>query len=162
VDALEAWDELERELFQTWQFLSGASNSDEAWTEYSDLSTGNQQKATRRLVRNRWVGTPAAPQPPKVFERLAHLTTIRDRIVHGRWHPIHDADDGPTEYIRLYDARGEFARPIDIEDEKRTLGRSRFYEPQLRDAEQQFRTAAREVFMAKNSMVGMRRQRGLS
>jgi hypothetical protein len=158
VDALEAWSDLERELFQTWQFLSGAPNSDAAWEEFSRRSTARQREMTVKLVRERWESTGAAHHIPDVFDRLAELTRTRDRIVHGRWHPIHDDHGDEPEYIRLYDARGEFARPINTDDEKRTLGRSRFYDRELRHAERQFRTAARDIFLAKNSMVSMRRR----
>jgi hypothetical protein len=85
------------------------------------------------------------------------LAGTRNRIVHGYWHPIELVVGGKAagkEYIRQYDSRGFECRPIDTEDESRMLGQSRFYEPELKHAEKQFREAARDIHRAKADIIG--------
>src|SRR3546814_13412351 len=51
VDALEAWSELEQELFMTWQFLQRASNIEVAWKEYSKLRSEEHTSELQSLMR---------------------------------------------------------------------------------------------------------------
>lgn len=153
IDALEAWGLLEHELFMTWQFLNRTTDLAAAWENFSRMSTERQRTQTIKLVEAHLEATKFAPEMPNVFERLEALTKTRDRIVHGRWHKIHGRE---SEYIRLYDARGEPARPANSIEEQPMLGRSRFYEDQLREAESQFRLAARDLHMSMAGMISWR------
>lgn len=157
VDALEAWGRLERELFMTWQLLNGSPDIGAAWNEFCGESTSGQRKMTVRVVKEFRTKTDFASRIPEVFDRLVELTRTRDRIVHGRWHSIELVVGGRpagAEYIRLYDARNEPSLPVDTDAEQRMLRQSRFYEAELRDAERQFRDAARDIHHAKADMVG--------
>ena len=160
VDSLEGWGLLEYELFLTWQFLTRAPNFDDAWDQFSRFSTSNQRERTIMLVEQHLRTTRRARGFPSVFARLVDLTKTRDRIVHGRWQKIEVEDDrgnpSEPEFIRIYDARGEPARPRNTKDEQRMLGRSRFYETELRDAQEQFRAAAHELFEARTRIIGVR------
>ncbi len=159
VDALDAWGQLERELFMTWQFLRRAPDFDAAWEEFSRLSTSEQRKSTIKPV-DKYLGTKGkGRRPTDVFERLVELTKMRDRIVHGRWQKVEDEDgqELDPEYVRLYDARGEPARPRNTDEEKQMLGRSRFYEPELREAQRQFLDAARSLHFSRAELIVSRR-----
>jgi hypothetical protein len=158
LDTLEAWHTLEHDLFMMWQFYKRKGGLDDSWAEFSSLSTRDQRKAATAVAREQFGG----PLPP-VFERLKELAQVRDRIVHGRWGMVQtlSADETRairTTYLRIYDARGEPARPRDEIEEQEMLGKSRFYEADLLEVEKQFRQAARDVRFAFGDMMGARRR----
>jgi hypothetical protein len=154
LDALEAWGLLEHELFMTWQLLMRSTDLEAAWQEFTTKSTGQQRESTLRLVRADLEQRDTQAAMPEVYGRLEAVTDIRNRLVHGRWHAIHEAGGEVVEYIRIYDARGVWARPNDTNEEQAMLGRSRFYEADLREAECQFRAAARDLSHARADLIG--------
>jgi hypothetical protein len=159
LDALEAWGELEHELFMTWQFLKRSPNLQDAWDEFSRKSTEQQRKSTRRLACDNLSRVDPNRSLPHVFDRLPHLTKIRDRIIHGRWHEIEVVSGDrkvTSEYLRIYEARGEFARPQDEAEERNMLGRSRFYVKELRAAQHQFLIGARELHTVRATLISNR------
>jgi hypothetical protein len=83
--------------------------------------------------------------------RMRELSDKRNRIVDGRWQSqniMEGSKHACVEYLRIYGARAEPARPADEAEEEAMLVRSRFYAADLRIAEQEFRAMARELHLA--------------
>ena len=132
IDAIEAWSDLEHELFMTWQFLNDTADFNKAWLEFSSMSTQRQIDQTEKVVSDY-----RSSVTSELFGRLRDLKEKRNRIVHGRWNEM-TVEEGRKryfEYNRIYEARGAEVRPLNEEDEQRMRGRSRFYEADLRAAE---------------------------
>ena len=151
VDAIEAWSHAEHDLFMLWQLLNRTRNLGAAWAQYSDWSPSRQRQETEKAIEA-IVTVPAIRESLiGTIERMRELSDRRNRIVHGRWQSQNIMEGGKhagVEYLRIYDARDEPARPADAAEEAAMLGRSRFYTAELRIAEQEFRALARELHLA--------------
>jgi hypothetical protein len=69
-DALEAWSDLEHELFVLWQLLNCSPNIGKAWDQYSNWNSARQRENTRALVEKFRQKTEYAPRIPEVFDQL--------------------------------------------------------------------------------------------
>lgn len=151
-DAIEAWSTAEHELFMLWQLLNRRTDIDAAWAVFSDWNPSRQRQETEKTIADRVADVDARSDLLDIIERMRALADKRNRIVHGRWGVLNvweGSKHAGLEYIRVYDARGEPARPKDEAEEAQMLGRTRFYSRELRRAEAEFGQIAREIHLGK-------------
>lgn len=151
VDAIEAWSYAEHDLFMLWQLLNRTSNLGAAWAQFSDWNPSRQRQETEKAIEARITVPEIRESLIGTIERMRELSEKRNRMVHGRWQSqnvMEGSKRAGVEFLRIYDARDEPARPADEAEEHAMLGRSRFYAADLRIAEEEFRALARELHLA--------------
>lgn len=134
-----------------WQLLNRTSNLGAAWAQFSDWNPSRQRQETEKAIEARITVPEIRESLIGTIERMRELSEKRNRMVHGRWQSqnvMEGSKRAGVEFLRIYDARDEPARPADEAEEHAMLGRSRFYAADLRIAEEEFRALARELHLA--------------
>lgn len=157
VDALEAWTQVEHDLFMIYQLLAGTTQLDLAWHAFTEMSPRKQLSETSALIAARVRGEADRDHFARLLKRVRRLATKRNHAVHGHWRRTEVVGARNVhlrfEYIRVYEGRGLMARPTNDREADAMRGRTRFDAQDLRRAEREFRALARDLHMSIEKLM---------
>jgi len=159
IDALDAWWQVEHQLFMLFQFLSGPREMDAAWASFCDMkSVSRQCEVTAELAKARIPDDALLRDFVRIIERLRKLAKRRNALVHGRWMAVEIVDESDklidVEFLRRYDPPDAgAARPKNHLDADRQKEKTRFSLHDMNRSADHFRQLARDMIFLMEAVA---------
>lgn len=159
IDALDAWTQVEHQLFMLYQFLSAPRAIDVAWAAFCEMKSLTRQcDATGQLARERIADETISRDCMRIIERIRKLARKRNALVHGRWMTMEIVDGSDRladiEYLRRYDPPdAATARPTNYMQEDQNKGKTRFYTQDMNRMVDHFRKLAQDMLFLMEAVA---------